>query len=232
MLMAVLFCPLCGSRIELRRVETNTRYVCRKCHSPFHVNKAGTAVVGEPPTIERELAESKQKLQETMERIPLKTILIGAVALLGAVIVGYMLFGPAEHLDRAGEKAGHALAENDMSYLKSIAVPGTGDDVGRWFDVVYPRLVEARQRWHGGKQEVVESHVAQEDQARRKGAVMLSIHPALAGGLDLSLANPSAATAAADSPFDVDTEWTLSRWGRWQLDGRATLAKVQPTQSK
>jgi hypothetical protein len=188
--------------------------------------------VGEPPTIERELAESKQKLQEAMERVPLKPILMGVVALLGAVIVGYMLFGPAEHLDRAGEKAGHALAENDVSYLKSIAVPGTADDIGRWFDLVYPRLVEARQRWHGGKDEVVESHVAQEDRAQHKGSVMISIHPALAGGLDVSLANPSSATAAADSPFDVDTDWTLSRWGHWQLDGRAALAKVQPTPSK
>jgi hypothetical protein len=225
-------CPLCGSRIALPHARINTRYTCRKCHSPFHFNKDCTAVVGEPPTIESELAESKQKLQEAMERVPLKPILKGVIALLGVLIVGDMLFGPAERLDHAGEKAAHALAENDASYLKSIAVSGTADDVGRWFDVVYPRLVEARQRWQGGKEEVVESHVGQEDKAQRKGSVTISIHRVLAGGLDLSLANPSAATASADSPADVDTEWTLSRWGRWQLDGRATLAKVQPTPSK
>jgi hypothetical protein len=209
-------------------VETHRRYVCRKCHSPFHFNKAGTAVVGEPPTIEAELAESKQKLQQTLERMPVKKIVTGAAAVAAAVIVGYMFFGPAERLDRVGEKAAQALAGNDASYLKSIAAPGTADDVGRWFDAVYPRLVQARERWHGGKAEVVQAQVGQEDRAGHKGSVMVSIHCVQGPGLDLSLANPSAATASADTPFDVDTEWTLSKWGRWQLDGHATLARVEP----
>ncbi len=89
------------------------------------------------------------------------------------------------------------------------------------------RLVQARQRWLGGKEEVAESHVGQEDRSQRKGSVMLSIHRVVGTGIDLSLANPAAATASADAPFDVETDWTLSRWGRWQLDGHATYAKVQ-----
>jgi hypothetical protein len=226
--MTVQLCPLCGSRVELRRVAPNTRYVCKKCHSPFHVNKAGTAVVGEPPTIETELAESKQKLQEAMERVPVKKIVTGVVAVVAVLTVGYLLFGPAQRLESAGEKAAHALADNNASYLKSIAAPGTTDDVGRWFDLVYPRLVQARERWHGGKAEVVESRVGQDNRAEHKGSVTVSIRRVQGPGLDLSLANPSAATASADVPFDVETEWTLSRWGRWQLDGRATLAKAQP----
>jgi hypothetical protein len=226
--MAVQFCPLCGSRIDLPRVEINKRYTCKKCHSPFHLNKAGTAVVGEPPSIESELAESKQRLQEAMERVPVKKIVIGLAALIIVLIGGYMLFGPAERLESAGEKAGRALAENDASYFQSVAAPGTADDANRWFDSVHARLVQARERWHGGKEEVVESHVGQEDRAVHKGSVTVSVRRVQGTGLDLSLANPSAATASADTPFDVDTEWTLSRWGRWQLDGHATLAKAQP----
>jgi hypothetical protein len=221
-------CPLCGSRVELPHARINTRYTCRKCHSPFHFNKAGTAVVGEPPTIESDLAESKQKLQETLERVPVKKILIGVATLVGVPILGYMLFGPAERLESAGEKTGRALAENDGSYFRSIAAPSTSDDASRWFDTVHARLVQARERWHGGKAEVVESHVGQEDRAARKGSVTVSVRRVQGPGLDLSLANPSAATASADTPFDVDTERTLSRWDRFQFDGRATLAKTQP----
>lgn len=224
--MAVQFCPLCGSRQELPKVENNKRYTCRKCHSPFHF-KGGTAVVGEPPTIENELAASKQKLQETLEQIPVKKIVAGVVALLALVIVGYLLFGPAERLQSAGDKAAHALAANDSSYFKSVAVAGTADDAVRWFDAAHVRLDQARKRWHGGNEEIVESHVVQEDRDQKKGSVTLSVHRTLGPGLDVSLADPAAATASADAPFDVETEWTLGRWGHWQLDGHATYLRAQ-----
>ena len=227
--MAIQICPLCGSRVEIRRVETNTRYTCKKCHSPFHLNKAGTAVVGAPPTVDVELAEMKQKLHDGLSRIPTKKLVVGGAAIVAALIVGYVLFGPAERLDAVGKKAAHALAENDPSYFRSVAAPGTDDDVGRWFGVAHTQLVQARERWHAGKEEVVESQVAHEDRGERKGSVMLSIHHILGQGIDLSLADPSAATAAVDAPFDVATEWTVGRWGRWQLDGHATYAKVRPT---
>jgi hypothetical protein len=226
--MAVQFCPLCGSRQEIRRVAVKTRYICKKCHSPFHFNRDGVAVVGEPPTIEHELAESKQKLEETLKRIPVKQALVAGPAAVAVLIVGYLFFGPAQRLDRAGDKAAHALAENNPAYFQSIAVPGTSDDVSRWFDMVHARLVEARQRWHGGRDEVVESHVGQEGKDQHKGSVTLSVHRVLGPGLDTSLADPAAAAAGADAPFDVETDWTLSSWGRWQLDGHATYAKVRP----
>jgi hypothetical protein len=208
-------------------LETNQRYTCRKCHSPFHF-KGRTAVVGEPPSIEVELAESRRKLQEILEQIPVKKLVAGAVAIVVVLIVGYVLFRPARRLDRAGDKAAHALAENDRSYFTSVAAPGTADDAVRWFDATHSRLVQARERWHGGNEEIVESHVAHEDSSQHKGSVTLSIRHALGPGLDVSLANPAAATASADAPFDVDTEWTLSRWGHWQLDGQATYAKTPP----
>jgi hypothetical protein len=226
--MAVQICPLCGSRVEIPRVEIRKRYLCKKCHSPFHLDKSGTPVVGAPPDIDVELAETKQKLNEILETIPAKKIGIGVAATVLVLIVGYLLFGAGERLDRAAGKAAHALAENDPAYFKSIAAPGTDDDVVRWYEAAHTRLVQAREHWLGGNEEVVESHVGEEDRGQRKGSVKLSIHRIVGAGNDLSLANPSAATASADAPFDVDTEWTLGRWGHWQLDGHATYAKIQP----
>ena len=143
--------------------------------------------------------------------------------------MGTCYSGLAQRLDAVGKKAAQALAENDVNYFKSVAASGTEDDVSRWFDAVHSRLVQARERWHGGKEEVVESDVGQEDRGQNKGAITLSIHRTLGPGIDLSLADPSAATAPIDAPFEVDTEWTVGRWGRWQLDGRATYAKVRPS---
>ena len=47
--MAVRNCPLCGSPVRIPGAEINTRYYCEKCHTPFHLNRSGTTVVGEPP---------------------------------------------------------------------------------------------------------------------------------------------------------------------------------------
>lgn len=224
--MVTLVCPLCGSRVDTRRAEINTRYTCRKCHSPFHLNKAGIAVVGEPPSIEVELAEAKQKFREGLEKIPFKKIAIGAGAFVVVLILGYALFGPSERLESAGQRAARALADNDESYFKSIAAPGTSEDVGRWFKAAHAQLEAARGRWHGGNEEVVEAHVGSEDKANRKGSVLISIHRTIGSGFDVSLADPAAATAMADAPYEVATEWTRGRFGRWQIDGHATYAKL------
>src|SRR4051794_1989497 len=53
--MAELTCPLCGSTVRVPSAEINTRYSCKKCHSPFHLNKSRVAVVGKPPDVEVEL---------------------------------------------------------------------------------------------------------------------------------------------------------------------------------
>jgi hypothetical protein len=212
-------------------VENYSRYLCKKCHTPFHLDKAGAAVIGDPPSIDVHLDEAKQKLREAMEKAkgPAKKVVAGVSALVVVWLAWYVFFGPADRLESSAKKAGAALAANDLSSLKAMAAPGTADDVGRWFDEVHGRLAGVRGRWHGGKDEAVEVHVGQEDPTQHKGSAGISIHPALAGGLDVSLANPSAATAGADAPFDVETHWALDRWGHWKLDGRETYAKVQPT---
>jgi hypothetical protein len=226
--MAELNCPLCGSQVRVPHAKTHERFLCKKCHTPFHLNKSGSAVVGEPPDLEEELKEIKQKLQLLRERFPVRRIVAGlAVLLVVGLSLSYLL-QPAERLDRAAERAARAFAENDLAYLKSTAALGTSDDVVRWFDEVHPRLVQERERWHGQK-EVVEVHVAQEDRAQRKGSVGVSIHPGVGTARDVTLANPVEATASAAAPVDLNMAWTLDRWGRWKLDGRATFAKSHPT---
>jgi hypothetical protein len=201
---------------------------CKKCLTPFHRNKYGDVVLGHPrgedrelEDVERELEELKQKLRDLRERIPVKRIVaVLAAVLVVGVCVSY-LFGRPERLERVAERAARAFAKDDEDYLESIAAPGTAAEVARWFPVAHRRLVQQRARWYG-LVEVIEVHVDEEDRSEGRGVVGVSIHPGVGTALDVSLADPAAATASASSPFNLKTVWIRSWWGRWMLDGRHT----------
>jgi hypothetical protein len=226
--MNQVMCPLCGSPQRITRAGAYSRLFCKKCHTPFHLDRAGTPVVGEPPAVgEREVEELKQALWRALDQIPIRRIVTGLAAFLVVAVAFYLLLRPAERLDRAAERAARAFAEGDLAYLQSIAASGTEEDVARWYAEAHARLVQDRARWHG-REEVIDVQ-AQEDQARRGGSAGISIRPGIMTGRDVSLADPSVATASAAGSFDLQTDWTRSRWGGWRLDGRATVTKSLPT---
>jgi len=225
--MVELDCPICGKPVRVSQARPDTLLTCKKCHTTFHRNKSGATVVGAPPIPDDELEELKQKVQQKLRQLPVGRIVAGLAAFLVVGFFLYSWFGPAESLKGAAEVAGRAFAEDDVATLRSLAAPGTAEDVARWFNESRPRLVKERERWFGD--EVVEVHVAEEDTERGKGAVGISIHPGSAGGRDVSLSDPAAATASAAAPFQLDTAWTLGGWGRWKLDGRETYARIHRT---
>ncbi len=233
--MTVLYCPLCGTPVRAPHVDDKTCLCCRKCHTPFHRNKYGDVVVGEPrgvdrelDDVDRELEELKQKVRDLREHIPVKRIVAGLAAVLVVGVSVSYLFGPPERLDRAAERAAQAFAEDDEGYLESIAAPGTAAEVDRWFAAAHRRLVQQCAQWYEPA-EVIEVHVAERDRSQGRGVVWVSIHPGVGSALDVSLADPAAATASAPAPFDLETVWTRSWWGRWMLDGRATQVRSHPT---
>src|SRR3954454_22508456 len=130
--MAELTCPLCGSPVRVPRVETNTRYFCKKCHSPFHLNKARVAVVGEPPDVEVELQELKQKLRQNLDRVPVRKVVAGLVALVVVCVGLYYLLRPAQSLEGPAEKAGRGLRAKDPGAPKAMGRPRAAAEVGRW----------------------------------------------------------------------------------------------------
>jgi len=227
--MAELNCPLCGSPVRVPKVEVNERYFCKKCHTPFFMNKSRELLIGEPPPVEEEVARLKQELQERMRRVPVGRIAAGLGALIVVCWGLYYLMGPTPRIEGPAEKAARALAADDLAYLKSIAASGTADDLVRWYEEVHSRLLRARENWHG-RDEIAEVHVGQVDPAQGKGSVEVSVHPAAIGSTrDVSIADPAAATAAAATPFEVETVWVLDRWGHWRLDGHETYARARPT---
>ena len=221
-------CPLCKSPLGAAEVKPYARLTCGKCHADLHLDKGGRLVIGKPPDVEERYQELKQDVQRLAGQFPLRKVGAGLALLLALVLGWRYLFGAAERLELVAGSAAQALAGDDPAALTSLAAPGTTDDVRRWYDAVHPRLVQLRAQW-GAKAEAVEVHVGQEDPDQHKGSVGISINPASTGARDVSLADPSKATAAPSMPFGEVTDWTLTRWGRWKLDGRATYARVAPT---
>lgn len=221
-------CPLCKSPLGTAEVKPYVRLTCGKCHADLHLGEGGRLVIGNPPDVDERYRELKQEVRQLAGQFPLRKVGAGLALLLALVLGSRYLFGAAERLELVAGAAAQALASDDPAALTSLAAPGTTDDIRRWYDAVHPRLVQLRAQW-GAQAEAVEVHVGQEDPDQHKGSVGISINPVSTGARDVSLADPSKATAAPLVPFGELTDWTLTRWGGWKLDGRATYARVAPT---
>jgi hypothetical protein len=224
-------CPLCESPIKIEEVRPYARLDCAKCHANLHLDKQGRLVVGEPRQLDDPIEELKQEFKKRASEFPLRKVVIGLAVFLVVVMVAYNLFGPAEQLGPVAEKAAKALADGDPDTLISLAAPDTTDDTRRWYETVHPQLSEYRQHWVG-KTEIVQARVERENLDQNKGSVIVSIHPDFSGARDTSLADGanSTASAASSAACETLTDWTLTRWGRWKLDGRATFERVHRAQ--
>jgi len=222
-------CPLCGVHLVVPAGGAATLQ-CRKCHTTFHLDRSGRSVVGNPPDVGQEVERKIQEIRQTLDpRRALERVQKGrAVAIVATLLVlglgGYVLFGPSRSLSEAAERAARAFADDDRSSLRAMAASGTAEDVDRWAAELYPRYVRERDRWPA--KPVFEVQGVTEVGDHRKGSAEVSIHPGVASGLDVSLANSEAATASAPTPLILRTAWTRDWRGRWRLDGRETYAKA------
>jgi hypothetical protein len=221
-------CPLCRSQINVEQASTYSRVSCNKCHSDLYLGSEGKLVVGNPPILDNPIEELKQGLDRLVRQIPVGKIVTGFVVAFVLILGLYQVFGPAEQLEPVAEKAASLFASDDLKSLKSLAEPDTIDDLQRWYESVRPRLARLRNDWVM-KNEESEAHIAIDKSDHHKGSAVFSIHPVSNGARDVSLADPASATASASVPFEVMTDWTLNKWGRWKLDGKATYARIAPT---
>lgn len=230
--MAELTCPLCSHAVQIPRAEPHKTYSCPKCHTPFHLSKTHRVVVGDPPDVEEELQQLRQQVREKLTQLPTGRIIAGVATLLVVFLGLYYLLRPAEDLAGPAQEAAQAIADGDLDALQALAAPGTAEDLARWYERVHPLLLRARESWHG-RDEDATANVAQENPEAGTGATVASVHPAALGSTrDISLADPAAATASAPTPFETSLAWTLNRWGRWQIDGSATLALTPPPEQE
>jgi len=225
--MPLVTCPLCGSGVKVPGLKANVPLLCRKCHSPFHLNRTGDPVLGKPPDVEQDVEELKQLVREKLSRIPVgKIVSAFAFLLIAGLLVSYLL-RPNDSLKTTAETAAQAFAGNDLPTLESMAVSGTAEDVARWYGELHPILKQTRERWNG-QTEAVDVGIALEDAASHRGATAFSVHPGRIGARDVSITAPGEFTASASGSFDSMMAWTLNGSGHWQIDGRGTYASLHP----
>ena len=228
--MRIAECPLCGLPVPNPQGRANASLRCDKCHTTFHLDTAGVAVVGRPPEVGDEVEQRLAGLKEALdprrvsENLTTRRALRVAAALLAIGLAWYVAFGPSAPLDQSAERAAKAFAADDRATLRGMAAPETADALDRWAADLYPRFDRERSRWPA--KEVIEVHSAREDPATRKGTAEVLIRPGVASGLDVSLASPEAATASAPSPVQLHLHWVRNWRGRWRLDGKETLSKA------
>ena len=227
--MRIAECPLCSLPVANPEGRPNAPLRCSKCHTSFHLDRAGKVVLGRPPEVgdevERKLVELKQALDPRLvaSKLPTKRAVPVVASLLVLGLAWYVVLGPSAPLEQAAERAARAFAADDRSTLRGLATSDTAEDLDRWADSLYPGFDRERSRWPA--KEVIQVEAAKEDAATGKGTADVLIRPGVASGLDVSLANPEAATASAPTTLLLRMAWVRNWRGRWRLDGKATLAR-------
>ncbi len=161
--MIDLECPSCGRTGSAPNDKVNSRLVCKKCHTVFHVTPTGRSILGEPAPPGRESAKDKAAAQPhhvhpasaagvsvkekdwaegLFEMSGQRMKGLAAVALFAIAGLGYyfLLGGSPDILTIKAQDAANALAAEDVSTLKGFAQSRTRDDVGRWFDALKNRV--------------------------------------------------------------------------------------------
>jgi len=148
--MIAMSCPSCGRAGQCPKEKVHTRLVCRKCHVVFHLDASGRAVIGDPnQPVKKEVKKKAKEAGSLVEAlhlpkfeklnrasdnlseygIPVKQI----AALLGVLVVFWGLYSIANAAPEAvadpSRRAAEALAQDNLSRLKSYATDETRDEL-------------------------------------------------------------------------------------------------------
>lgn len=231
--MIQLECPSCHRAGSIRRLQTNIRLVCKKCHAVFHMHQDGRAVLGEPPMALKK-ADRSQKFSKLTKSFSLGDwksylpdgelspkkgmVLFAGLGFILAIVL--LLNRSPEGLDTLATSTVNAFVNNnDSGRLKAIATPSTAEFVEEWAEAVRPQLDKLRKKSEGSDISV-SIVVIDQNKRKRKGQVTAF----LSSGLGSVVAAQSTSTGGRPQPpLELPIFWILDRWGHWRLDGRQTL---------
>jgi hypothetical protein len=239
--MIEVACPSCGRLGSLPREKAQSRLVCKKCHTVFHMNAAGRVELGEPAGEAkkadrhgREARHSSSKGEKsslkdelTSIQLPLKPIGIVMVVLLVGWGITKLAAQPPASLQDCATEAAQTFANDDLAGFKTFATPDSVDELVRWFDAVHPRLVQQRQKW-GTKETKVNVIVIDEDrEKRRSGSADMFIYPAKAVSRNEAIeSSATQASPRSEQPLSLKLLWTIGSRGRWRIDGKKMVETV------
>jgi hypothetical protein len=143
--MIPMSCPSCGRRGTVPPDRLNTRMHCKKCDAVFYMDSGGRITLGEPPATKKGRKGSEPEdpfdVFGKLGKLPK-----GIWYTLGVLIVGYIGYnlvgwiwsglaggGLPDNVETLSKYVGEAFADGRIKDLRGVAVPGTEDNVEKWF---------------------------------------------------------------------------------------------------
>lgn len=227
--MIDLECPHCGRAGSLPREKANSRLVCKKCHTVFHMGPSGRALPGEPPAAKsaenRHPAPNKDvdidfewpKLGE-MNRglLGVLAVLLG----LGTLYFGSSLFGGfgSGSLTQIARQMAEAVEKGDVPKIQSFAEAESRAEAAQWYESVKQTMetLKNRSSGHGVK---VEPIVTSESVAGGTGQVEIFLVPVTGPARTDQIVREA---AAAETKVSGVTTYWLYNGGRWHFDVKKT----------
>jgi len=233
-------CPSCKVAGRVSKDKVNTRLVCRKCLSVFHITPTGRAVLGEPPqaaVTTPKAPREKYGLHLSLEVPPWLRRVAGVVfsprllSVVGVLIVlvgGYTAVSifRGESLQERATKVARAVVIGDLGILLELTATGTGDDTLKWYNAVRPQCDELRSVLRTPTP-YVEVLVKNEDSGSGTAQVVARVTAqeplsrTASGAPDLGV-GASASNKSIDLPLTLTSEGMAG----WMLDGTRTLAAI------
>ena len=227
--MIDLECPKCGRVGSIPPSRANSRLVCKKCMSVFHMGATGRAVLGEPASAHQDAhghgaATAVKKADASAPSFDLGEInygLLGVLAVLLLIGVGYVLavgFGsrsPTNVYPFALEMA-NAIEKSDANAVQALATSDSAGEAASWFQSAQ-RTVEELKKGNGLK---VTAIVATENAAEGTAQVEIFLIPIKGQARNEQIARE--AGAAVGKVSQLMTFWTFAG-GRWRFDAKKTI---------
>jgi hypothetical protein len=226
-----LECPKCGRLGTVPNEKANSRLVCKKCHTIFHLSPTGRVLLGDPP-LERkeehksagrshwEEYEDQPKLSFSLPELNISPLQLGIGSLVIAV-VGFMYFlstlNLAEDLGKKADRALAAMMTGDVDTLKQFATPETAEATEAWYDTMRSYLEDVR-GLPSGLKPIVTVMVSEENVREGNGQTLVYI-TAPKPGQHKATAKQAPEQSDYLPANQLTFNWSLDRYWKWRLRG-------------
>jgi hypothetical protein len=245
--MIEMSCPRCGAGGRVPSDRVNSRLVCKKCLSVFHLNSSLKAVMGEPAPPKEAAKERAPRertelglglelggLGERLGKLKLpdpKTVGVVAGVLL-AIGFFWWLFSK-QSVEKRTQAMASAIKTLDMDTTVSLSMPGTELDAMKWLGDTHKQYTDLKLAIGNIEPGIQISVQPTSDGSSAQALLIFSREGATSTG-PLSVeeaASLEPKSSEKKKSMELVLFWTKDTWQAWRLDGKQTMEKAAASTS-